>query len=271
MNFRHFIITRFNIPAKGFSLDKKKVTVNDDIWLKDRIVLFETYCIASIKTQTCKNFVWLVFFDEKSPQYLKEKIDVWEKDCPQFCPIYVVDYDDFSSNAIFNSIKGKLNNEEYIITTRLDNDDALLSNAVENIQSNFISKDNVIIDIERGFSYDINKGVLSARSDKSGPFISYIEKIDAIQTVYKYKHRQWVDIAEFISINEMPLWVQIIHERNVLNTINGKPCYKIPIALKKEPICKENIFFISFWETLKYGIKYYYSKMKNFVRYLIKK
>ena len=72
--FRHFIITRFNVRVGKPQNDKNGNHTNTDVWLKNRIDLFEKYCLPSIVGQTSKNFIWLVLFDKKSIQEYMHKI-----------------------------------------------------------------------------------------------------------------------------------------------------------------------------------------------------
>lgn len=55
--FDHFILTRFNVRVPGWARQ------TDDDWLRNRISLFERYCVTSVANKTSKEFRWLVFFD----------------------------------------------------------------------------------------------------------------------------------------------------------------------------------------------------------------
>lgn len=220
--FQHFVITRFNIPLfYSFPRDKNDNAI-DASWLKDRVDLFESYCFPSICSQICKNFVWLVFFDKDSPKFLKDKIIKWKIDCPQFVPIFVRNYGEFMQLSMRETINKMIGCSKFVITTRLDNDDILLDNAIEAIQLAFIPRNNIVIDIEDGFCYDkINHILCLVKKNRSNQFISLIERKDMIRTVFFHNHRDWIDKADYVTINK-PLWVEIVHDRNLYNRTFGE-------------------------------------------------
>lgn len=84
---RHFILTRFNLLL--WQQDKEGQKVRTIKWLEHRFLLFEKYCLPSIKNQTCQDFEWIVLFDSTTPERFKERIISYQKDCPQFLPVYV--------------------------------------------------------------------------------------------------------------------------------------------------------------------------------------
>ena len=179
MQFRHFVITRFNIPA--WSADKNGRAVRDEQWLKTRINLFEQFCFPSMIHQSNKNFSWLVYFDPQSPEMLKEKIKRWEQQCANFIPIYCNDYNAFQFSAVSEYIQENVDSScEYVITTRLDNDDALHQDAIAEIQQAFIPRHNTIIDIPNGFCYNTQTHVLTKHTIQL-----YILKIYSFSFKYK--------------------------------------------------------------------------------------
>ena len=267
--FIHFVITRFNIRAKGWELDKNQNEVNNDEWLIDRIVLFETYCLPSFIFQTEKRFHWLVFFDIKSPDYLKVKIKEWERRCPNFVACFVENYEDFLNFEIDRTIKKYNVKEDFIITTRIDNDDAFHKDAIKIIQNNFKPIDNSIIDIVNGYCLSLEKRLVFKRKYNSNPFVSYIEKNIigvSIASVMKEGHPAWEGKVPFISVNTKPLWIQVIHEKNVSNTIKGN------IILYKKNVKEFGITFpfkFSFLNSLKQKIKINLMLFKHNLKILI--
>ena len=72
--FQHFILTRFNLRKKGWDETKSQSKVLTDSWMENRLKLFEQYCYSSIKSQTVKNFEWLVFSLEQKDGYWEQLI-----------------------------------------------------------------------------------------------------------------------------------------------------------------------------------------------------
>lgn len=154
MQFVHYVITRFNIPSSGWQHDKNNKVVRDEEYYKKRIALFEQFTLPSMINQTCKNYVWLVYFDHNSPIMLKEKITQWENECENFKACYSEDYDKWQFQELSDYIKADSAQSDYIITTRIDNDDAFHNLAIAKIQSAFVPRNNVIIDLPNGYCYN---------------------------------------------------------------------------------------------------------------------
>ena len=69
---QHFILTRFNLRI--WRQDKHGSAVRTREWLEHRFGLFEKYCLPSIANQTCKDFEWVVLFDDKTPDEFRNRI-----------------------------------------------------------------------------------------------------------------------------------------------------------------------------------------------------
>ena len=59
INFKHILITRFNLP-KRWNSDKQGNEILDTVWLEERFDLFEIFCIPSIEGQTSKTLKYLL-------------------------------------------------------------------------------------------------------------------------------------------------------------------------------------------------------------------
>lgn len=244
--FKHFLITRFNLPNKGWQQDKNNNPVQNEEWLYHRIELFETYCLPSISNQTCRNFIWLVYFNSDSPQFLVSKIEEWKKQCKELHPCFSDDYDAFLSHEMSDKIQELIpNGIPYVITTRLDNDDALHANAISVIQQSFTPKHNTIIDIEKGYCIRTSDGLITKHRFISNAFISYIESTaeNFYNTVYKEGHPAWIGKANFISITNKRLWLQVIHEKNVANSMKGSVCLHQKILNNCSIVAKQKSYF----------------------------
>lgn len=209
--FEHYILTRFNVSVDGFDT---RAGLDPD-WLKHRFDLFDTFCYPSVRGQSLQNFRWLVFFNSATPQFFREKINYyasWEK----FVPVFVDWFDkDVCRREVLRSSGG---NTKYLITTRLDNDDAIFRYFVETIQDNF-SKDFFFLNFPFGCVWH-NKKIYVYRSE-SNPFISLVEPKSICRTVYCGDHGYLSRIGPVRQIGNRPSWLQIIHGRNVANKING--------------------------------------------------
>ena len=225
INFKHIIITRFNLSQR-WSKDKLGKNVLDKKWLVKRYELFEDFCIPSIRTQTNQNFEWWVYFDETLPEQYKNVNKKLGASYKNFKPRYEESYGSFENNMP-NDIKNYLMNSniDYLITTRLDNDDILAKNTIELIQGakiNYVT--DKILELPVGYTLGINhKKIIKKITSKLNPFISLVEKINVntpIKTVYFKQHNKWANI-ECVELSTRAQWIQIIHDSNVLNSLNG--------------------------------------------------
>lgn len=227
ISFKHIIITRFNLP-KRWDKDKQGNGILDTLWLEERFDLFENFCIPSIVGQTCKNFEWWVYFDENTESVFKKRIESIEREYPIFKPRYEKSYNDFEMNMP-TKIHDYLKNEniDWLITTRLDNDDMLAKNTIAILQGKISYKNNCLLEIPWGYTLELNskpKPKLRKVKLELNPFISYVEKIEKerlIKSVYFYEHTEWRDVDNII-VSNSPQWVQVIHEKNLFNRISGE-------------------------------------------------
>jgi len=233
-SFEHFVLTRFNVRLSW--LDKYGQTSHkglDPAWLNHRFSVFEQFCYPSLYHQTNQQFKWLVFFDTQTPDEFKERVS----DCAKwgnFIPIYV---DCFNSEILRESLLMSIADEtEFLITTRVDNDDALRKTFVESIQKNFFSQEFEFINFVNGYVLSLANLKLYALKHFSSPFASLIERrvdltSDGFKTVLCEDHGKLSEIGAVKQINAQPAWIQIVHGNNVINSTRG---LRQPIARLKD-------------------------------------
>ena len=233
--FNHYVITRFNLKLENhFQKDKNGNPTQTEEWLKRRFELFDTYCFPSIQAQSCQQFKWLVLFDENTPYFYRKRIDSYHLTFPIFHPLF------FKTGATFhlmqclrNSIISKSDkNKPYILTTRIDSDDAFHIDAIKEIQSFFMSyKKECFLNYNFGIQYDINNRVAVKIRYENNHFSSRMEKNTGnLETVISYDHTRIdkIDRVHSIENKTKPMWIEIIHESNISNTIRlSKPLFKI--------------------------------------------
>lgn len=224
-HFKHIVITRFNLPNR-WNKDKFGNVVLNKTWLEDRYKLFEKYCLPSIKNQTNQNFEWWVYFDENISSFYKNKNEEIFLNYKKFVPKYEVSYDDFEMNMPKELYEmAKYENIDFLITTRLDNDDMLAKDTISLIQDKTKFNALSLLEIPFGYTLELSKKKSRLRKVKSykNPFISLVEKVDLenqVKGVFHYQHNQWKDIySQIISNKEQ--WIQIIHNKNVSNSSAG--------------------------------------------------
>lgn len=218
--FRHYLITRFNLRYAKWEDDKNSNIALSEDWLSDRFYLFEKFCFHSIKNQTNRNFEWLVFFDIQTPEKYKKRINFYREVFPEFSPQFVNGMDQFNS-SMKSSIKSKCK-EKYLITTRLDNDDSLHENFVNEIQKYFNHQEFMVLDLVDGYTLErSNYYKLGKSTSYNNPFVSLIESSVNPETIWGRKHAHLKYEPRIQHIKGKRLWLRIIHRRNKSNWFSG--------------------------------------------------
>ena len=228
----HAILTRFNVFNPGMNVRDPQNRLNLD-WLDHRFKLFEEFCYPTVKEQTNQNFRWFVFFDEKTPKSYHSQIDKYR--CwPNFIPVFLKVFDPESvCEILLSNIDSK---PDYLITTLLDNDDAIHRHFVQSIQEAFTKflkngydgKTPRFLNFTYGYVFDRIGNRLYAVRHWGNPFISMIEKFHEIETVYVRNHDELYLINPVEQVKSLRAWMQVVHEMNALNTVYG-----IRVPLKK--------------------------------------
>ncbi len=132
MSFSHILITRFNITYEDTPLVCRKGLQED--WLAQRFALFETYCMPSVLGQTNRSFQWLVLFDEHTPEPFRGRIDCHVTEGAY----HAVWMSSFDLDVIKANVRRFISPDaSHVITTRLDNDDAISRHFVARVQNAF--------------------------------------------------------------------------------------------------------------------------------------
>lgn len=145
MKVHHFLITRF--CYRNYRAEKFKGFKDRSDWkplfdplsqenLNYRLLLFQALCLPSVLAQTTQNFTWILVVDKDLPEEYRNSLHglvkrrresyLWEYDCN--CDIKCLTW---LSPWIDNGI-------EYVITTNLDDDDALPRSFLESTQRHII-------------------------------------------------------------------------------------------------------------------------------------
>lgn len=216
MSIDHVILTRFNLPSRG----AESVVRAQDGWLRERVVLFERYCLPSVRTQTTQNFSWLVYFDPESPDWLLDRIRTeW---AGAFSPRFREEVSRENLVADIRSVLGETQGQAYadtLLTTNLDNDDGLAHDFVERLQAAPIGQGQTAVYLVNGLirrAADVYR-----RTDRSNAFCSVAEPWTAPQTCWVDWHNTLHERMPVVEIAGKPAWLQVVHEKNVSNKVHG--------------------------------------------------
>lgn len=234
-SFAHFIITRFNLNL--YNLDKNQRPTRTDRWLEHRFELFERYCLPSVAAQTNPDFTWLCLFDAATPEPYRRRIEGYAARCPQFRAVY---YDAGQSADLTTSLRrtilasfdrgsdgAVLPPPKVLITTNLDNDDALSSGAVELLQREIRpGTGKRIYSLLYGYQYFADRHFVLKLRYTNNHFLTLAEPLDErLETIVSYRHTRAIRQQPTVFLrSNRGMWLEIVHEDNVSNDfrINAK-------------------------------------------------
>lgn len=223
---QHFILTRFNLYL--WNKDKGGRPVRTKQWLVHRFELFERYCLPSIANQTCKDFKWIVLFDSSTPERFKEKIKELQTKCPQLVPVFVEpEKGRYFAQIFLEEVRRRMDDGrsscQRVLTTYLDNDDALNVRFIEDLQQRVKSLvDGSFIYYTDGYQYFTDYQYLMKIHYPRNHFVSVVESGNpaTVKTVYGYGSHYYIDKikdAKIEYISDVPMWCQVVHEKNMGN------------------------------------------------------
>lgn len=230
---QHFILTRFNLLL--WNKDKEGRPVRSRKWLDNRFFLFEKYCLPSIKNQTCQDFEWIVLFDGTTPEEYKKKVENFQKECPQLVSVYVEPQNGRYFAEIFREEVVKRMISKRIITTYLDNDDALNIRFVEILQKRVESLNNgTFITFTDGYQFYTGYQYVMQIHYPRNHFMSVVEEGNSVtlKTIYGYGSHYYIDRIKGVRIEKvpnLPMWCEVIHERNM-----GNDAYFLNVKMIKD-------------------------------------
>ncbi|WP_412984221.1 glycosyltransferase [Pontimicrobium sp. IMCC45349] len=277
---KHFLITRFNLKNKQTLKDNLILNPLSNDWLENRFELFEKYCLPSVINQSKQNFIWCLCFDIDTPIEYKNKIDSILKNYKNYNAIYIDGFQNLKI-GVKNFISTQItNNDKFIITSRLDNDDILNKDFISTIQKKFITQHNTIIDLNNGYKFYLKdnpqKSELLIFNSKLNPFVSIIEHSSNFKTILDKPHNKWDNTYKKVNYSEKALWIQVIHEQNAFNrklnylnkafSLNNYEDFSLNIPLNlesKNKIILDNLY--SILPKLYYRLKLFIKNIKKII------
>src|SRR5690606_1010327 len=112
----------------------------------------------------------------------------------------------------------------YLITTRIDSDDAMAVDFMARVQAEFAGQERMFVNFPRGVQIDRTSAVYRSNI-VSSPFLSLIERREAgrpPETVFVAKHAQARGHAPLRQVEAPVMWAQVVHGTNVSNIVNGR-------------------------------------------------
>lgn len=231
MNIAHFVITRFNLPLRGWTKDKNNVSVATDTWMARRIDLFRTFCLPTLASQTTRQFTWLVLFNDKTAEQYKRLNEQLQHEYAFYKPLYLSDEQTADLPTYLSGQIKAVTDAEYVVTTRMDNDDALAIDAIEEIQSCVKStsyKQPYAVSLPNGIQFYTQYNLSMWVNYKANHFLSLVErKSERYKTVYDFSH---VEVSKRYPVvcagKNRNMWMEVCHESNLDNDVHLKWAFR---------------------------------------------
>lgn len=204
--YKHYILTRYNLEL--YTSNPYKV-VNRDDWMTKRVKLFKRY-LDSLSKQTNKDFTIILAFDSNTPDLYHTEL------------IFLLDSTDLNYIVSYDKqpnvwLKENKPNTEWLITTRLDNDDEVKESFVDVIHKSFKAKEELIdvrgVKMFKGKEYPYN------RKDIGSPFITLIEPTEKCKSAMFKTHSIMPKYYSSRFASSEPLFIQNIHDNNQSNSL----------------------------------------------------
>jgi hypothetical protein len=203
----HIVVMRFAIG------------ILDEVWLNHRFSLLSSITVPSLKKQNWLEGMFLLILVDKSiTNNWLQKISFLFKGLP-FC-IQKIDKNSLRTYFIRKFCEDKLLNIKYshILTTRIDDDDALSNNALNKINQVAQSliheqKSNYVIAIKREIRYLPHKNVaIEIHSKVPGSVaVSLLLDSDNKKNIFSYSHRLLLDATYNFNI----FWIDHINTQTL--------------------------------------------------------
>jgi len=239
MTIQHFILTRFNVLLWRKAKDGNPVRTR--AWLEHRFAIFERYCLPSVMGQTCKDFQWLVLFDSTTPEIYRERVERYRKMCPQFVPVYVEPREGRNFAQIFRIQVAERLHADRVVTTYFDNDDALHTGFVEDVQRRAKGlPDGTFINYNHGYQLYTDYNYVMRIHYPTNHFQSVVESAGDFKTVFGYGSHAYIHKIKGVrieNVKNVPMWCENVHERNMANDayfIRGVRMMKDPQLLRRD-------------------------------------
>lgn len=186
--FTHYLVTRFNVNIRGNGPEYIEADSRGARWEEERLPLFETICTPSVGGQTSRHFTWLIYCDTHTPEDIIRQINLITNRISNVEVHLVGSFDEMMQH-----LRNRCTDSPtpFIITSRLDNDDAIGTQYIETVQRNFSSQV-IVLNLLGGINYHVSRKLMTHLKHKeNNHFSSLVEKISGdipLRTIMSFSH-----------------------------------------------------------------------------------
>jgi hypothetical protein len=214
---QQLLLTRFNVRSSGVGYRRDQPAD----WLERRFELFEKYCAPSVANQLEQDFEWLIFcHDGTDPEALARIAAADER-------IRIVAVPAATRPGQLLVSHYVRPDADVVISSRLDNDDALSRRALRRQREHldtFMASGEVrqVFNPRLGYKLHLPSGRVYRASAASNPFLSMFERSPEAAPLLgalSGNHARMQSSHATFQDREEHLWLQVIHDRNVSNSL----------------------------------------------------
>jgi len=240
----HLIVTRYNL---GLYTHKKvtrtRAPIEPDQWMKHRFNVFRRFGYPCLATQSNQDFIWYILLDKLTP---KEHFEPLAKLVSAKSNIRLYSSPNTDAGRALDPIVETEHSDRpaYLLTTRIDNDDAFHREAVARIQrvaSQWIEWErgglairrltgvptqDLIIDAPAGYVVheddwkDVRETLLVM--DCCTPYASYLSR-SGVTVFHKRHHKIRKYEPPYVTVDlDAPSWLSVVHRYNLVCRLTSR-------------------------------------------------
>jgi hypothetical protein len=214
----HLLLTRFNLNYGGVY----DARYSED-WMRHRMAIFARYCLPSVARQSASGFRWLVFFDRARSEPWRAEIGRLAALGP-FEPVYLD-----GADGLVAAIAGRARDSGPLVTSRLDNDDAVHNAYIADIRTAAEAglaarlPTPFVLDFRQAVWWDIARGEIKEFPHREvTPYASLVELVSPAappRTVFAASHNRLDRTFGAPRLIDGRRVLTLVHDRNVVNGI----------------------------------------------------
>lgn len=214
----HVFLTRFNLPANDV-----EESIFSDSWLVDRVALFDRFTVPSVRAQDVDRLGWLVFLDEASPEWLRERMEALRAE-GVLTPHYLsaaLNWPDL--RRWIRAEVERVGGTGHVLTSNLDNDDGIAVDYVSRMRAAVAGETQTPRVVYLTDGLILSGGRTYARRDRRNAFPAvHADTADpAFVTCWDGWHTDLDARMPAIRLTGAPAWLQVVHGVNVSNRVRG--------------------------------------------------
>jgi hypothetical protein len=263
MKYKHIILTRFNLQYDLLS----DIHIQDN-WLEERFRLFEQYCFPSIIAQTNQQFDWVILLSDQTPKNyilrITQHTNSYKNIHLELCSYYE------DVNILYKTIGLKyIQDYDYLLSTRVDNDDMLAKDFVATLQKHLpVTPMSAVLTFTNGIQWFERQNIAFAVAYDRNHFLNFWEEKQSVRTSLGIDHTK-VQSTNLIILREPFMWCEIVHENNISNSYVPKYRYSQNVSTDLYPIKLEIHRIRQCWFLICEHIKFRYRQILRFLKKLV--